>query len=84
VPKISFRYSWLILGALLLFRAAHALAADKPNVLVIFGDDIGWFNISAYNDGMMGYRPTSTASQKRVPDSPTGTDSRAAPQGARR
>jgi arylsulfatase len=56
VPKISFRYSWLILGALLLFRAAHALAADKPNVLVIFGDDIGWFNISAYNDGMMGYR----------------------------
>ena len=30
-------------------------AADKPNILVIWGDDIGWFNISAYNDGMMGY-----------------------------
>ena len=28
----------------------------KPNILVIMGDDIGWFNISAYNDGMMGYK----------------------------
>ncbi|MGK7955209.1 MAG: arylsulfatase [Crocosphaera sp.] len=28
----------------------------KPNILVIMGDDIGWFNISAYNNGMMGYR----------------------------
>lgn len=28
----------------------------KPNILVIFGDDIGWFNISAYNHGLMGYQ----------------------------
>ena len=28
----------------------------KPNVLVIWGDDIGYWNISAYNRGMMGYR----------------------------
>ncbi len=28
----------------------------KPNILVIWGDDIGWFNISAYNRGMMGYK----------------------------
>ncbi|NES22375.1 MAG: arylsulfatase [Symploca sp. SIO3E6] len=28
----------------------------KPNILVIMGDDIGWFNISAYNLGMMDYR----------------------------
>jgi arylsulfatase len=34
--------------------AAHAQA--KPNILVIWGDDIGGFNISAYNRGMMGYR----------------------------
>jgi arylsulfatase len=34
---------------------AHAQAA-KPNILVIWGDDIGQFNISAYNRGMMGYR----------------------------
>ena len=35
--------------------AAHA-QAQKPNILVIMGDDIGYWNISAYNRGMMGYR----------------------------
>jgi arylsulfatase len=29
---------------------------QKPNILVIWGDDIGGFNISAYNRGMMGYK----------------------------
>lgn len=28
----------------------------KPNILVIFGDDVGYWNLSAYNRGMMGYR----------------------------
>jgi arylsulfatase A-like enzyme len=28
----------------------------RPNVLVIMGDDIGYWNIAAYNRGMMGYR----------------------------
>jgi arylsulfatase A-like enzyme len=28
----------------------------KPNILFIMGDDIGWYNISAYNLGLMGYR----------------------------
>ena len=32
-----------------------AQAADKPNILVIFGDDIGTTNVSAYSDGLMGY-----------------------------
>jgi len=27
----------------------------KPNILVIFGDDIGYYNLSAYNQGVMGY-----------------------------
>jgi arylsulfatase A-like enzyme len=31
-------------------------AADKPNILVIFGDDIGITNLSCYSDGLMGYR----------------------------
>ncbi len=29
---------------------------SKPNILFIMGDDIGWFNVSAYNMGIMGYR----------------------------
>jgi arylsulfatase A-like enzyme len=29
---------------------------SKPNILIIWGDDIGWFNISANNNGVMGYR----------------------------
>lgn len=32
-----------------------AFAQDKPNILVIWGDDIGVDNISAYNLGIMGY-----------------------------
>jgi arylsulfatase len=28
----------------------------KPNIVVIWGDDVGYWNISAYNQGMMGYR----------------------------
>src|SRR5262245_59730605 len=27
----------------------------RPNILIIMGDDVGWFNLSAYNRGMMGY-----------------------------
>jgi len=30
-------------------------AAKRPNILVIFGDDVGVTNISAYSDGLMGY-----------------------------
>ncbi|MFN4142869.1 sulfatase-like hydrolase/transferase, partial [Aestuariivirga sp.] len=45
-----------------LFALAGGLTAEaaaqekKPNILVIWGDDIGGFNVSAYNRGMMGYR----------------------------
>ncbi len=35
--------------------AAAQAQAKKPNILVIFGDDIGVTNISAYSDGLMGY-----------------------------
>jgi arylsulfatase A-like enzyme len=36
--------------------AQAAPPSAKPNILVIWGDDIGGFNISAYNQGVMGYR----------------------------
>ena len=50
-----------------LFRVAHASQSSgaeagtqaegkKPNILVIFGDDIGQTNVSAYSMGLMGYR----------------------------
>jgi arylsulfatase len=37
-------------------RPATAPSGRKPNILIIFGDDIGMWNISAYSRGMMGYR----------------------------
>ena len=47
----------LILVALIFFSVTFLTTAqDKPNILVIWGDDIGWGNISAYNHGMMGYQ----------------------------
>ena len=47
--------------AVLLLMFAHPAWAEttKPNILVIWGDDIGQFNVSAYNRGMMGYRTPS-------------------------
>ena len=46
-----------VIAALMACTATLALAQDqKPNILVIWGDDIGQFNTSAYNRGMMGYR----------------------------
>jgi len=45
--------------AFMLLLGAGLFAQDKPNILVIFGDDVGWFNVSAYNMGMMGYETPS-------------------------
>lgn len=46
-------YCFLIL---IPFIAIHAADKDKPNIIVIMGDDIGWFNISAYHQGIMASR----------------------------
>jgi arylsulfatase len=46
----------LVACAVAAVAAGPAAAQGKPNILVIWGDDIGQFNISAYNQGMMGYR----------------------------
>jgi arylsulfatase len=45
----------LLLAATLPGIAYSQQPAKKPNILVIMGDDIGWFNPSCYNRGMMGY-----------------------------
>ena len=46
----------LLAAMLLVAWAGSASAADRPNIVVLWGDDVGWFNISAYNHGMMGYK----------------------------
>ncbi len=48
-------------AALLLSASAYGIASAqdapaKPNILVIFGDDIGQTNLSIYSRGLMGYR----------------------------
>jgi hypothetical protein len=59
--------------------------AKKPNFLVIFGDDVGFWNTSAYNRGMMGYRtPNIDRIAKEGAISPIITRSSPVPQGARR
>jgi arylsulfatase len=46
----------LALGVLLFGLRAAEAQTKKPNILVIMGDDIGLWNISAYSRGMTGYR----------------------------
>ena len=46
-----------VLMALFIISAGTvALAANQPNILVVWGDDIGQSNISAYTHGLMGYK----------------------------
>ena len=46
----------VILLLALCMAAPAAFAADKPNILVVWGDDIGQSNISAYTRGLVGYQ----------------------------
>ena len=46
----------LVATAVALLAVTSAFAQDKPNILVIWGDDIGITNISFNNRGLMGYR----------------------------
>jgi arylsulfatase A-like enzyme len=49
----------LTVGAACLFAPALAQAQQKkPNILVIFGDDVGMWNVGAYTHGMMGRTPS--------------------------
>lgn len=59
--KIRNTQLWVAIVALLgvgLFAAPQKVNAqtEKPNILVIWGDDIGIGNISAYTNGMVGYQ----------------------------
>ncbi|SIO04529.1 arylsulfatase [Algoriphagus halophilus] len=53
MKKVKLIFRWTM--SLLLLGPCMALAQEKPNILVIWGDDIGWQNVSAYGMGTMGY-----------------------------
>lgn len=58
--KLRLTLAWFSL-TLICVLSGHAqspapASGKKPNILVIWGDDIGYWNISAYNQGMMGYK----------------------------
>jgi arylsulfatase A-like enzyme len=50
---MNFKYVLSIFMAILL--VGSIFAQDKPNILVVWGDDVGQSNISAYTRGLMGY-----------------------------
>src|SRR5215468_8921421 len=45
-----------VVGTALVLTPARAQQTLRPNILVIFGDDIGQSNISAYTHGLVGYK----------------------------
>jgi len=52
----SVAIAFVALSAGLFVSTAQAEEQKKPNIVVIMGDDIGWFNIGAYHQGMMAGR----------------------------
>ena len=45
-----------LLAAMIVAAATASAQQQRPNIIVIMGDDIGWFNIGAYHQGMMASR----------------------------
>ena len=52
VRYLPFRFGGLLLAAATLLSAQN----KKPNFVIIWGDDVGIMNISAYSNGLLGYR----------------------------
>jgi len=50
------RFATGVLAGVLLAGSAAVRAQDGPNILILFPDDVGWSNVSAYGQGVMGYR----------------------------
>ncbi len=55
-PLRKYTVAVLVLCGVLTMNFSSVFAAEKPNILVVWGDDIGQSNISRYTHGMMGYQ----------------------------
>ena len=42
--------------AFMVLLAFPVFAQQRRNILILWGDDIGYWNLTAYNQGMMGYK----------------------------
>ena len=54
--KTKIAIAALVAFVLAVSTASSFAQARKPNILIIWGDDIGWFNPSCYHHGVMGYQ----------------------------
>ena len=50
------KWTWAVAALMLVMGVGIATAQDKPNILVVWGDDVGQSNISIYTRGLMGYQ----------------------------
>ena len=62
MKSVANLFLWMAAACCVLGSWATPVQAQqaKPNILVIWGDDIGQFNVGAYNNGMMGYKTPNT------------------------
>ena len=59
--------TWIATLFLVCSMASPAFAQQKPNIVIIWGDDIGQSDVSAYSMGLMGFRtPISIVSPRKA------------------
>jgi arylsulfatase A-like enzyme len=56
INKLRVIVHTMIIAAGVMVCSSPAMAAKQPNILVIWGDDVGQSNISAYTRGLVGYK----------------------------
>ena len=54
--KLTWKILCLLIAITIVAASPATAQGKRPNILVIWGDDIGLWNVSAYNHGMMGYK----------------------------
>jgi len=55
--EISWIWASVLVLSFVCLPIVTGAQTNKPNIVVIFGDDIGYWNVSAYNHGLMGWTP---------------------------